>query len=153
MPLTGEQRRIMDIHIKANTVYNWHVSGMESEPARKFIISSMERLVDSKKDMTRDLFLPDCFIDGCENSTFWYRIASILSGDAGVKDWHELEWGGRPTQRYVYTWTLGGESYRFYTKRLCSGYVKELVWYIGKSCGGGSDDDTDTEDVMLQVYP
>ena len=145
MPLTPEQRRTMDIHLRSNTAYNMHTDGYTG---RNFIIDSMERLLDSDRNMTRDLFLPNSFIDGC-NSSFWFKMASIMcggsSGSSGLSDWHELQYGSlRARERYVYTWTFRGDTYRFYTRVL---HVKELVWYINKSTDEESGGDTDTEEI------
>ena len=162
MPRSKEQRRIMDINIKANTIYNWHSSGTDSYTARTYIINCLEKLVDSKRNVTRDLFLPNCFIDGCENSSFWFKMALTMSGSDRVCDWHELEYGPPLNrvdirQKYVYTWKLNDELYRFYTRKLCDGYTKELAWYANKSvcsdeaCDSGED--TESEDIMLRVHP
>ena len=156
MPLSPEQRRIMDIHIRSNTAYNR--IDTDYYTGRNFIIDSMERAMDSL-NLTRDLFLPNSFIDGCISS-FWFKMASIMCA-GGLSDWHELEYGAESAdlnrhdlrERYVYTWTDKGDTYRFYTRALRSGGVKELVWYINKSTDQESGDDTDTEDIMLRTYP
>lgn len=155
MPLSPEQRRKMDIHIRSNTAFN-RQADTDYYTGRNFIIDSMERLLDSTLNLTRDLFLPNSFIDGCISS-FWLKMASIMCA-GGFSDWHELEYGAGLNrhdlrERYVYTWTYKGDTYRFYTRVLRSGSMKELAWYINKSTDQASGDDTDTEDVMLQVYP
>lgn len=160
MPLSDEQKRLMDIHIKSNTVYYWHAFGADSVSGRGYIIDSIERAIDSVGSFQRDLFLPNCFIDGCENARFWFKMAAITCGGCGVGDWHELEYGNPIStedcrQRYVYTWTLHRDIYRFYTKQLKDDFGCELVWYISKGSEDGADssDDTDTEDIMLRVHP
>lgn len=135
----------MDIHLRSNTAYNMHTNGYTG---RNFIIDSIERLLDSDRNMSRDLFLPNSFIDCC-NSSFWFKMASIMCGQ--LSDWHELQYGPRLSrqdlrERYVYTWTFRGNTYRFYTRVLRRG-MKELVWYINKSTDGESGGDTDTEDI------
>ena len=167
MPLSAEQRRLMDIHIKSNTVYNWHTSGTNSEPARAFIIDKVQKIMDSGGN--HDLFLPNCFIE-CDNSNFWFRIARIAAG--GVEfGWHELEYGPPIShsdrtdrtdrtdrkQRYVYTWTFQGGTYKFYTKTLNDGHSPDLVWYVcaydGGVNGGNSDEDsgedTESDEILL----
>ena len=172
MPLSREQRRRMDIHIQSNTIYNWHMSGTNSESARTFIVDRVERSMDSGG--VHDLFLPNCFIE-CDISNFWFRMAAIASGGEDF-GWHELEYGPPISrddlrQRYVYTWTFQGWTYKFYTKTLNDGHVPELVWYVcrGSRCldclncsnrletsldDSGIDNiesgnDTDSEEIML----
>ena len=163
MPLSPEQRRVMDIHIKSNTVYNWHTSGTNSGPARTFIIDRVQRIMDSGGN--HDLFLPNCFIE-CEASSFWFKIARIAS-DGVEFGWHELEYGPPISredrkQRYVYTWTFKGKTFKFYTKTLNDGYKPDLVWYVcacngGVNCNDGnnsSDDsgeDTESDEILLWV--
>ena len=161
MPLSSEQRRIMDIHVRSNTIYDWHGFGTESAAGRAYIIGSIEQALDSVNSFRQDLFLPNCFINGCENSNFWYRMAAIVSAKDGVEDWHELEYGAPLNiedhrQRYVYTWTFKGDVYRFYTKTLSDGSYPELVWYVGKSTEStdgdiDSADDTDTDGIVLHI--
>ena len=62
MPLSPEQRRTMDIHIRSNTAFN-RQADTDYYTGRNFIIDSMERLLDSTLNLTRDLFLPNSFID------------------------------------------------------------------------------------------
>lgn len=156
MPLSSEQRRVMDIHIQSNTIYDWHWVGTESTSGRLYIIRSIEQVLDSNSSLKCDLFLPNCFINGCENSTFWFKMAAIASSYQ-VEDWHEMEYGaplGREDlrQRYVYTWSFKGDSYKFYTKQLHNGSYPELVWYVGTTKGDiDSSDDTDSEDIMLHL--
>jgi hypothetical protein len=152
MPLSSEQRRIMGVYIRSCTAYNWHTTGTHSCTASAFIIDSMERLLDSKNNITCYLFLPNCFIE-CNNSSFWFKMATALCGE--VTDWHELEYGPPINrddlkQRYVYTCTFKGDVYRFYTKTL---NLRELVWYISKSIAYDSADDTDSDDIMPYMYP
>ena len=140
----------MAIHIRANTIYGWH--GVDTDSVVR-IINSIEWALDSQSSCSCDLFLPNCFIDGCENSNFWYRMAAVVSVTGGVTDWHELEYGAHPNrggQRYVYTWTLCGALYRFYTKKPRDVLNAELFWYVGKGGDCDSDCDTDTEDIMLR---
>ncbi len=157
MPLSDEQRRLLDIHIRSNTVYDWHVSGMHGDSVRTYIIDSVERVVYCKRCIVRDLFLPNSFINGCDAGRFWFRIAAIASGCEEF-GWHELEYGPAisrddPRQRYVFTWTLKGEAFRFYTKRLVDNDGKELVWYVGKGAPIEDDidsgDETDKEEIIL----
>ncbi len=84
MPLPREQRRLMDIQIQSNTIYNWNMSGTNIASARTFIMDHMENIMDSGG--IHDLFLPNCFIE-CDNSNFWFRIAATASGDADF-GWH-----------------------------------------------------------------
>jgi hypothetical protein len=174
MPLSSEQRRKLDICIRSNTIYEFQVVGTNSLSGRSYIINIIEQALDAAVSLRCDLFLPNCFINGCQNSIFWYKIAAIVCCKSGVNDWHELEYGPAlsrcdPRQRYVYTWTLKGDTYRFYTKKLCDGCYPELVWYIGKSvnitsdsAGGNhyvheeqdamdSSDDTDSEDITSRT--
>jgi hypothetical protein len=139
----------MDIHIRANTIYCWHDFGTSNVTR---MVNTIEWVMNSQGSCSRDLFLPNSFIDGCDRSNFWYRIAALVSD--GVTDWHELEYGAPLNrddrrQRYVYTWTLEGSPYRFYTKKLNARSIPELVWYVGKGGDCDSDCDTDNEDVML----
>ena len=158
MPLSQEQRRTLDKHILANTIYNWHTSGTDSYTARTYIVDCMESLLDSRDDLTRDLFLPNNFINGCCNSAFWFKMAAVVCGDGGVCNWHEMEYGPPLNRddirhRYVYTWMFMGEQYRFYTRALNNGHSKELVWYMGKSTGSDealeSGNETEPEDIMV----
>ena len=166
MPLTEAQRRQLDAHIRSNTIYHWHAFGADSTSGRGYIISSIERVVDSQSESQtacqRDLFLPNCFIDGCENSRFWFKMAAIVCGYEGPCGWHEVEFGvpiNREDlrQRYVYTWGFKGGTYKFYTKTLRSDCGCELVWYFGKSAGEDEDvdsgDETEDEDILLRVHP
>ncbi len=160
MPLTESQRRSMDAHLRSNTIYHWHAFGTDSVRGRVYIINAVERAMDSAHDYRHDLFLPNCFIDGCSNASFWFKMAAIMCEYAGLEGWHEMEFGPPLSQddrheRYVYTWIFKGDTYRFYTKTLNDGYFKELVWYIGKSVAGDVDssEDTDREEVLLRVYP
>ena len=154
MPLTRKQKEVMDMHIRSNTIYDWHGYGTDSSLSRSNIIRSIEEVLDSDCSLKCDLFLPNCFINGCENSRFWFKMAAIASSNV-VSDWHELEYGGPLgredlRQRYVYTWAFKGDTYRFYTKQLNDGYRPELVWYVGTSKGDAdSSDDTDTDEIML----
>lgn len=152
----------MDIHLRSNTIYHWHAFGTDSMSGRGYIINAVENVVDSIGSCSRDLFLPNCFIDGCRNATFWFKMAAIICDYGVVEGWHELEYGAPLSQedlhqRYVYTWNFKGETYRFYTKTLNDGYFKELVWYVGKSPGCcenvDSSDETDEEDILLRVHP
>lgn len=165
MPLTESQKRSMDAHLRSNTIYHWHAFGTDSVSGRGYIINAVQRVMDSAHDYRHDLFLPNCFIDGCSNARFWFKMAAIMCDYAGPEGWHELEFGPPLSpddrhERYVYTWGFGGDTYRFYTKTLNDGYSKELVWYFGKSVGcgcestcDGSSEDTDEEEVRLRVYP
>ncbi len=150
----------MDIHIRRNTLYHWHAFGADSTSGRGYIIDSVERVLNSEGSCRRDLFLPNCFIDGLENARFWFKMAAIICGDEGVADWHVMEYGAPLSkedlhQRYVYTWSLRGDEYKFYTKTLNDGYCRELVWYVCKLSRHQEDsaDDTDEEEVLLRVYP
>lgn len=162
MPFTDIQKRLMDIHLKSNTIYHWHAFGTDSTSGRGYIVNTVEQVLDSPKDCSRDLFLPNCFIDGCSNPIFWFKMACIACNYQGLEEWHEMEFGTPLSQedlhqRYVYTWVFKGDTYRFYTKTLDDGYFKELVWYVGKSVGCDGDvdssDDTDEEDILLRVHP
>ena len=160
----------MDIFIRANTVYDFHVFGTNSLAGRTYIINSIEQAIDATDSFSCDLFLPNCFINGRKNSDFWFRMAAMACSDRGVNNWHELEYGLPINrydlrQRYVYTWTSKGDVYRFYTKVLTDGCYPELIWYVGKAVGEtrnmrmGSNDssgddmdssyDTDTEEISL----
>jgi hypothetical protein len=159
MPLSQEQRRTLDKHISSNTIYNWHTTGTDSYTARTYIIDCIDRLLDSSVDLTRDLFLPNSFINGCCNSTFWFEVAAVVCGNKGVSDWHEMEYGpplnrDDAKQRYIYTWMLLSEQYRFYTRILNNGRYKELVWFVGKNTGRNeewaSGNETDPEDIMAE---
>jgi hypothetical protein len=165
MPLSVEQRRRMDIYIRSNTIYDWQGVGNGSISNRSHIIDSIERALDANSSFTCDLFLPNCFINGHDNPIFWYNIAAIACANENMGSWHELEYGPPLNredlrQKYVYTWTLLGDTYRFYTKKLNDGNYRELVWYINKSKGGvshinddiDSSNDTDTEDIMLRMH-
>jgi hypothetical protein len=139
MPLSDEQRRLLDVHIRYNTIYDWHIIGTHSDTSRSFIIDSVEKAMDTKRGIVRDLFLPNSFINGCDCDCFFHRIAVIASG-GGDFGWHEIDFGpplsrSDHRQRYVFTWTLRGEVIRFYTKTLNDGYQPELVWYV---CKGGA---------------
>jgi hypothetical protein len=155
MPLSQQQRRTLDRHIMANTIYNWDTSGTDYT-ARTYIVDCMQRLLDSRVDLTRDLILPNSFINGCCNSSFWFKMAAVICGDKGVSNWHEMEYGPSLNredrkQRYIYTWMLLGEQYQFYTRTLSTGHVKELVWFMRKSTGSneGSGNETEPEDIMV----
>ena len=157
MPFSDEQRRLLDIHIKSNTIYDWHVLGTHSDTSRSFIINSVEKAVDTERRVVRDLFLPNSFINGCECGCFFYRVAAIASGDEGF-GWHEIDFGPPLSatdrrQQYVFTWTLKGEKLQFYTKQLVDSNVRELVWYIGKGAHNENDvdsgDDTDSDEILL----
>lgn len=135
------------------------------------IIDSIERCFDATHTFTCDLFLPNSFINGRENSDFWFRMATIACSDGKVEDWHELEYGTPMNrddlrQRYVYTFKLNGDTYRFYTKVLNDGCYPELVWYVGKAVGEAkntvleyssfeddidSGNDTDTDEISLRT--
>jgi len=155
MPLSDEQRRAMSIHIRSNTIYDWHVFGTESIGGLSHIVKSIEQALDATGSFTCDLFLPNCFINGCENSRFWFKMAAIASSYK-ANSWHEMEYGAPLSredlrQRYVYTWTYRGDTYRFYTKQLNDGGYPELVWYIGVYKNDiDSSDDTDSEEIALQ---
>jgi hypothetical protein len=160
MPLSDEQRRLLDVHIRSNTIYDWHIIGTHSDTSRSFIIDSVEKAMDTKRGIVRDLFLPNSFINGCECGCFFFRVAAIASGDEGF-GWHAVDFGpplsrNDRRQRYVYTWTLRGEAIRFYTKTLNDGHQPELVWYV---CKGGrreedidSGDDTDRDEIQLWTH-
>ena len=157
MPLLQQQRAALDRHIRANTVYNWDSADYN---ARTYIVDCMQRLLDSRVDLTRELLLPNSFINQC-NSSFWFRMAALVCGDEGVSIWHETELGHslfdreNTNQRYIYTWTLRGEQYQFYTRWLVYNNLrKELVWFMRKStCNNDSNEcsgnDTEPEDIIV----
>jgi hypothetical protein len=164
MPLSQQQRAALDRHIRGNTVYNWDSTSADYN-ARTYIVDCMQRLLDSRLNLTRELLLPNSFIDQC-NSSFWFRMAALVCGDEGVSSWHEMELGHslfdreNTNQRYIYTWTLRGEQYQFYTRSLLYNNIlynnirKELVWFMRKStCNNESDEcsgnDTEPEDIMV----
>ncbi len=161
-PLSQQQRHALDRHIKANTIYNWDSTAADTN-ARTYIVDCMQRMLNSRVDLTRELLLPNSFINQ-NNSSFWFRIAAVICGDEGVSSWHETELGHslfdreNTNQRYIYTWTLRGEQYQFYTRSLVYNNLrKELVWFMRKStcinesefqseCSGN---DTEPEDIIV----
>ena len=166
MPLSIEQRCRLDMYIRSNTIYDWQGMGNGSISSRSHIIDSIGKAVDASDNFKCDLFLPNCFINGHDNPKFWYNVAAIVCASEGVSNWHELEYGPPLSredlrQKYVYTWTLQGDTYKFYTKKLSDGHYSELIWYINKSKNSispvsddiDSADDTETEDVMLNMHP
>ena len=153
MPLSSEQMRSMDIHIRSNTIYGWPWDGASG---RLHIIRSIEQVMDSSGNLRCDLFLPNCFINGCENSAFWFKMAAIASSYEAT-DWHEIEYGPPlgtedPRQRCVYSWSCRGDAYKFYTKQLHDERSPELVWFFGATkCDIDSSDETDSENIMLHL--
>jgi hypothetical protein len=136
MPLSVGQRRLMDLHIRVHTAYNWPGTGAQG--ARAYLIDCMERLLDSPKSMQRDLFLPHALVNEGEQESFWFKMALEL-GDMG--EWHERETKEDGWRRYVYTWRRGEAVFRVFQRRIgpCT------IWYGGKWLGeaDGSGDETD----------
>ena len=156
MPLSNDQRRAMERHIRAKTDYtdsnNLHTW------AGTYIVDSVETIADSDRPHTRDLCLPNSFIHGRDKADFWYKMAGIATN--WRFDWHEMELGPALNaddhrERFVYTWTgSDGEVFKFYTKAMLTGHGKELRWYMCNQKGGFHDDlasecDTDSEDIVL----
>ncbi len=157
----------MDIHIRSRTCYNGE--GTNNIPDRLHIVDSIEQVFDSDVGCSSDLFLPNSFITTGSNHDFWLWMAVLMceGGDLGdLKDWHVLEYGtplneNDCRQLYVYTWTLGGFSFRFFTKTVNDGYRSELVWYIGKSKNSSysdlcddldSSEDTESDEMVLYTH-
>jgi hypothetical protein len=164
MPILSQQQRAaLDRHIKANTIYNWDSTAADYN-ARTYIVDCMQRMLDSRVDLTREsspLLMPNSFINQ-RNSSFWFRMAAVVCGDEGVSSWHETVLGHSlfdresTNQRYIYTWTLRGEQYQFYTRLLVYNNLrKELVWFMRKSTYNNefqsecSGNDTEPEDIMV----
>ncbi len=143
MPLSEVQRRLMDLHIRAHTAYNWARTG--GEDARTYLIDCMERLLDSRKSVQRDLFLPHALINEHEHEHFWFMMA-LEFGD--MVEWHELKTKcGRDWTRHVYTWRRAGDTeavFRVLLLRVGPG----MMWYGGKwgGEGDGSGDEIDRGD-------
>jgi hypothetical protein len=152
MTFSSEQKHAMATHIRSNTIYDWHLFGTGSTGGLMHILTSIEQIIDSTESCTSDLLLPNCFIIGCENATFWRRMAEIASSDEAT-NWHELEFGSPLNrddlrQRYVYTWSFKGDTYRFYTKILNEAYAPELVWFFSASKHDvDSSDETDSDEI------
>jgi hypothetical protein len=175
MPLSSEQRRIIDIHIRSKTSYNG--TGTDNIYDRLHIVNSLEQVLDSDRGCRLDLFLPDSFITIGSSHDFWCWVAVLMCLDEGLMDWHVSEYGSSLNQRdgsrrrCVYTWTLHGDTYKFYTKTLSGGYSPELVWFFGKfgNCHQrgeransvnyacvfdefDSSDDTESEELVMNVH-
>jgi hypothetical protein len=141
----------MKNYIRANTFYT----------DGSYVVDTIEKAIDSPLTLTiSDLFMPNDIIKMLDKREFWFKIASIVCSDT-VNDWHELELGGPLNQcdkreRYVFSWSLQDNSFKFYTKVLRHGRFAELIWYISSHKKNGiflDDDakDTDEDEIMLQT--
>ena len=152
MPLSNDQRRAMERHIRASTDYS------DLNNSCNWIIDSVETIMHLDGSHTCDLYLPNCFIDVQDKAEFWYKMAGIATN--WRFDWHEMEFGPALNaddrrERFVYTWTgSDGQVFKFYTKTMRTGRGRQLQWFISSQKGGiyddlASDCDTDSEDLVL----
>lgn len=161
MPLSPEQKLLINSHLRSNTLfssagdaidrmsfvnriervidYGHHQHNGINDNYQPHTTNNDNR---KKTVITEDLFLPNCFIiNQDDTSTFWLKIASIITKTkrlCHIRDWHAIEYGCALNrvdrkERYIYTWSFKGDTYRFYTKILTDGYHKELIWYMGRS--------------------
>ena len=163
MPLSAEQRRIMNIHLRSKTAYDG--AGTNHLPDRTLIIGCIEFVLDNEEDCQCDLYLPNSFIVHESRHDFWFKMAGILCSGLTTKEWHALEYGVPLSredhrQRYVYTWHFDGSAYKFFTKVLNDGYRRELVWYFGKMKDSGgiylnddidSSNETDSDEIIVHT--
>jgi hypothetical protein len=175
MPLAPEQRRLMQVYLRSNTIYRGIMLAISPEaPSQtccfQHIMDGIERALDSEAPSFHcDLFLPNCFITKRDRNDFWLGMARIIA-DGSVPDWHAMEYGAPlnsadKRERYVYSWSYqNGSTIKFYTKVLNDGYNPELVWYIGKfvmhsnmqgfceNVDGNESESTETDEISLHTF-
>lgn len=159
MPLSSEQRLGLQSLIENHTLY-FQSTVRDSVNAPRhwigsYITDSIEITMDSSRQRARDLCIPNSFIRG-NKAQFWYKMAAVASG---VNDfyWHEMEYEvdnqNDTMKRYVFTWTIGDATIKFFTKTFHTGGVKHLRWYVCRFADDESNIDsgcdTDSETVML----
>lgn len=155
--LSHEQRRLMDIHLRTNTLYGGANTGSRED--RLHIINSIDYAMGIHNTfLSVDLFLPNCFIIQRDINEFWFKMALIIT--PLIENWHALEYGRALNnvdrkERYVYTWSGDDNVHKFYTKILHDGYQhKELIWYFGKSSlllnlEHSNEEDTESDEINL----
>jgi hypothetical protein len=160
MPLSFEQRLELQSLIENHTLYSPSARYDSGNGAHywhgTYIIDSIETIMDSSRQRTRDLCLPESFIRGRDKAQFWFDMAAVASG-MNEFYWHEIEYEivnrYDSKQRYVYTWAIGDATIKFYTKTFHTGGVRDLRWYVCRFADDESNVDsgcdTDSEDVML----
>ena len=161
MPLSSEQRLELLNLIKKHTIYTASAGHDVSHGwVGTFVADSIEIIMDSSRHRVRDLCIPNSFIRGRDQSQFWRSMASVASG-AKAFHWHEMEYDvdsrddAVGNKRYVYTWTIGDATIKFYTKTVHFGGARYLRWYVCRFAADGSDVDsggeTDSENEVRGV--
>jgi hypothetical protein len=159
MPLSSEQRLGLQSLIENHTDY-FRSAGRDSVNAPHgwlgtYVVDSIEIMMDSSRQRARELYIQNSFIRG-DKAQFWFHMAAVASG-MNEFYWHEMEYKvdnqNDARQRYVYTWTIGDATIKFYTKTFCMGGIKHLRWYVCRFADDESNIDsgvdTDSEEVML----
>ncbi len=161
MPLSSEQRLGLQSLIREHTIlypFTWHNEFDLTHSWRgTYIVDSIETIMDSGRHRARELCLPNSFIKGNDKAHFWFNMAAVASG-MNEFNWHEIEYAAAnhddAKQRYVYTWTIGDATIKFFTKTFHTRGVKYLCWYVSRfadnECDVDSGCDTDSEDVIIE---
>jgi hypothetical protein len=144
MPLSSEQRLRLLSLIGTHTIYTIPAG---HDWLGTYVVDSIESILDSSRHRARDLCIPNGFIRGRDPAQFWYSMASVASG-ANAFDWHEIDFEvdnrdeAVGNKRYVYTWTLGDATIKFYTKTFHFGRISYLRWYVRRFAADWADVDS-----------